>query len=54
MVKTISVATNDSSGVLCFGLYLINIFAKSMKANRCTDAMFKLTLSLAMTEDLNL
>ena len=49
-------AINDSSGVLCFDLYLINISAKSTKAKRCTDIMFKLTLHcLSVTaEDLNL
>ena len=30
-------AINDSSDVLCFDLYLINIFAKSTKTRRCTD-----------------
>ena len=47
---------NDSSDVLCFDLYLINIFTKSTQAQRCTDFMFKLTLyclSVAI-EDLNL
>ena len=36
-METISVAINDSSDVLCFVLYLINIFEKSTKAQRCTD-----------------
>ena len=36
-------AITDSSNVYCFDLYLINIFMKSMKAERCRD-MFKLTL----------
>ena len=40
----ISVAINDSSDMLCFDLYLINIFAKSTKAERYTDFMFKLIL----------
>ena len=31
-METVSVAINDSFDVLCFGLYLINIFAKSTKA----------------------
>ena len=55
-METISVAINDSSDMPCFDLYLINIFAKSKKAERCTDAMFKLTLyCLSITvEDLNL
>ena len=30
-------AINDSSDVLCFDLYLINMFAKSTKAGRCTE-----------------
>ena len=48
-------ANSDSSDVLCFDLYLINIFAKSAKAERCTDAMFKQALCLSVTvEDLNL
>ena len=47
-------AINDSFDVLCSDLYLINIFAKSTKAKRCTDVMFKLTLCLFVTiEDLN-
>ena len=47
---------NDSSDVLCFVLYLINIFEKSTKAEGCTDVMFKLTFySLSgAVEDLNL
>ena len=46
----------DSSNVHRFDLYLINIFTKSMKSERCTDIMFKLTLyCLSVTvEDLNL
>ena len=49
-------AVNDSSDVLCFDLYLINIFVKPMKAERCTGVMFKLTLyCLYITvEDLDL
>ena len=43
-METISVATSDGSDVLCFDLYLINIFVKSIKAERWTDVMFKLTL----------
>ena len=56
MVETISVAVNDSSGVPCFYLYQINIFAKSTAEERCRDVMFKLTLyCLSVTvEDLNL
>ena len=55
-METISVAINDSSDVLCFDLYLVNIFVKSMKAERWTDVTFKLTLyCLSVTvEDLNL
>ena len=30
-METISVAINDNSDVLCFDLYLINIFVKSNK-----------------------
>ena len=40
-MATISVATTD---VLCFDLYLINIFAKPTKTKRCKHIMFKLTL----------
>ena len=56
VVETISVAINDSSDVLCFDLYLRNVFVKSTKAERSTDVMFKLTLYfLSVTvEDLNL
>ena len=56
VVETISVAINDSSDVLCFDLYLINIFVKSTKGERCTDVMLKPTLyCLSVTvEDLNL
>ena len=45
-VETISVTINDSSDVLCFDLYLINIFMKTMKAEGCRDVIFKLTLCL--------
>ena len=53
--ETISLAINDSSDVRCLDLYLINIFTKSTKAERCTDIKFKLTLyCLSVTvEDLN-
>ena len=55
MVETISLAISESSDVLCFDLYLINIFTKFTKAERCTDIMFKLTLCSSVTfEDLNL
>ena len=55
VLETISKAINDSFDVLCFYLCLIDIFEKSMKAERCTDVMFKLTLyCLSVTvEDLN-
>ena len=55
-VETTSVAINDNSNVLCFDLYLINIFAKSKKVEKSADIMFKLTLyCLSVTfEDLNL
>ena len=45
VVETISVIINDSSNVLCFGLYLIHIIGKSMKAERCIGVMFNLTLN---------
>ena len=48
VVETISVATDDSTDVLCFELYLINIFAKSAKAERCTIYCLSVTV-----EDLN-
>ena len=56
VVETILVAITDSSDVRCFDLYLINIFTKSTKVERCTNIMFKLTLyCLSVTvEDLNL
>ena len=55
-METISVAINGSSDVCCFDLYLINIFTKPRKAERCTDVMFKLAFyCLSVTvEDLNL
>ena len=55
-LKTILVAITDSFDVDCFDLYLINIFRKSAKSERCTDIMFKLTLCcLSVTvKDLNL
>ena len=34
----------DKSDMICLDLYLINIFVKSTKAERCTDVMFRLTL----------
>ena len=56
VVETISVGVNDSSDVLYFDVCLINIFAKSTKVERCTDVMFKLTLSClsVIVEDLDL
>ena len=56
IVETISVTIDDSSDVFYFDLYLINISAKSTKAETCTGVMFKLTLNcLSVTvEDLNL
>ena len=55
-MKTISVVVTGSSDMRCFGLYLINIFMKSRKVERCTDVMFKLAFyCLPVTvEDLNL
>ena len=55
-METILVAINDSSDVPCFDVYLINIFAKSTKAERYTDIIVKLTLyCVSVTaEDLNL
>ena len=49
-------AINDSSDELCFDLYLINIFAKSTKAERYTGVMFKLILYYlsVIVEDLDL
>ena len=35
-------AINDSSDVLSFDLYFLNIFKKSTNAERCTDVMFKM------------
>ena len=55
VVETILVAITDSFIVRCFDLYLINIFMKSTKSERCTD-MFNLTLYClsVILEDLNL
>ena len=54
-METISVVINGSSNVRYFDLYLINIFTKSRKAERCTDVMFKMAFyCLSVTvEDLN-
>ena len=55
VVETISMATTDSCHVRYFELYLINIFMKSTKAERCADIMFRLTFCLSVTiADLNL
>ena len=48
-METMSVALDDGSSVLCFHLYLINIFSKSTKEERCTSVMFQLTLCLSVT-----
>ena len=55
-METISVAITGSSDMRCLDLYLINIFTKSRKAERCTYVMFKLPFyCLSVTvEDLNL
>ena len=55
-MKTISVAITGSSDVHCFGLYLINIFTKPTKEDRCTDVMSKLPLYclFVTVEDLNI
>ena len=54
MIKVSKVS--DSFDVQCLDLYLIIIFMKYTKAERCTDIMFKLTLyCLSVTvDDLNL
>ena len=44
VMKAISMTITDSSDVRCLDRYLINIFTKSTKAERCTDITFKLTL----------
>ena len=56
VMETISVAITGSSDARCFDLYLINIFKKSKKAERCIDVMFKVAFyCLSVTvEDLNL
>ena len=41
LLETILVAIADSSDVRCFDLYLMNIFTKSTKAERCTDIIFR-------------
>ena len=56
METIISVTITGSSDMHYLDLYLINIFTKYRKAERCTDVMFKLTFyCLSVTvEDLNL
>ena len=55
-VDTISVAITDSSNVQCLDMYLIIIFMKSIKSERCTGIMFKLRLYClsVIVEDLSL
>ena len=55
IVEIILVAITDTFDVHYFDQYLINIFTKSMKAERWTD-MFELTLYClsATVEDINL
>ena len=54
-MKTISVAITGSSNMRWLDLYLINIFTKSRKAERCTNVMFKLAFCFSVTgEYLNL
>ena len=55
-METISMAITGSSDVCCFDLYLINIFTKSRKTERCTDVMLKLAFYCVpvTVEDLNL
>ena len=55
-METISVAITGSSDMRYLDLYLINIFTKSRKAERCTDVKFKLAFyCLSITvKDLNL
>ena len=48
-METISVAITGSSDMRCFDLYLINIFMKSRKVDRCTDFMIKLAFCLSFT-----
>ena len=49
-------AITGSSDMRCLDLHLIYIFAKSRKAERCRDVMFKLACYCLSTtvEDLNL
>ena len=43
METIISVTIAGSSDMHCLDLYLINIFTKYRKTERCTNVMFKLT-----------
>ena len=57
-METISVAITGSSDMRCFDLYLINIFKKSRKAERCTDVMlafysFSVTVENLYNEDID-
>ena len=56
IVEIILVAITDTFDVHYFDQYLINMFTKSMKAERWTDIMFELTLYClsATVEDINL
>ena len=56
IVEIILVAITDTFDVHYFDQYLINIFTKSMKAERWTDIMFELTFYClsATVEDINL
>ena len=42
--KSILYKISYSFDLLCFDQYLINIFAESKKAERCTDIMLELTV----------
>ena len=55
-METISVAITGSSDMRYLDLYLINIFTKSRKAERCTDVKFKLAFyCLSVTvKDMNI
>ena len=55
-METFSVVITGSSDMRCFDVYLINIFTKSRKTERCTNVMFKLAFyCLSVTvKDLNL
>ena len=56
-METFSVAITGSSDMRCFDVYLINIFTKSRKTERCTNVMFKLAFYCCLSvtvKDLNL